>query len=81
VWYLRDYKQANFHGRLVETNDAELIVAKKNDQDQDVLRRYSSRYALVGKYHLRSGVDLVLLVRKDIADPDTLEVYRINELK
>ena len=80
VWYLRDYKQANFHGRLVDTSDAEVIVAKKNDQDQEVVRRYSPRYALAGKYHLRSGVDLVLLVRKDIADQGTKEVYRISEL-
>jgi uncharacterized protein (TIGR03663 family) len=79
VWYLRNYKQANFHGRLVDTADAEMIVAKKNDQDTEVLRRYSARYMLVGKYHLRSGVDLLLLVRKDIADSDSKEVYRLSE--
>jgi uncharacterized protein (TIGR03663 family) len=79
VWYLRDYKQAKFHGRLVDTADAELIVAKKRDQDAEVIRRYSAGYRLVGEYHLRSGVDLVLLVRKDIADADAEELYRINE--
>jgi hypothetical protein len=78
VWYLRDYKQANFHGRLVDATDAEMIVAKKNDQDTDVIRKYSARYMLVGQYHLRSGVDLVLLVRKDLADGDAKEVYRIT---
>jgi hypothetical protein len=79
VWYMRDYKQANFHGRLVDTTDAELIVAKKIDQDQEVIRRYSSRYMLVGAYHLRSGVDLVLLFRKELADPDAKEVYRMSD--
>ena len=79
VWYLRDYKHANFHGRLIDATDSEMIVAKKTDQDQDVIRRYSSRYLLVGKYHLRSGVDLVLLVRKDLADGNEKEVYRVSE--
>jgi hypothetical protein len=79
VWYMRDYKQANFHGRLVDATDAEMIVAKKKDQDQEVIRRYSARYMLVGAYHLRSGVDLVLLVRKDIADADAKELYLIPQ--
>lgn len=79
VWYTRDYKQANFHGRLVDATDAEMIVAKKNDQDQEVIRRYSARYMLVGAYHLRSGVDLVLLVRKDLADTDAKELYLIPQ--
>ena len=81
VWYLRDYKQANFHGHLVDTSDAEMIVAKKNEQDQEVIRRYGSRYLLVGQYHLRSGVDLVLLVRRDLADSDAQEVYRLTGTK
>jgi uncharacterized protein (TIGR03663 family) len=79
VWYMRDHKQANFHGRLVDATDAEMIVAKKGDQDQEVIRRYSSRYLLAGQYHLRSGVDLVLLVRKDIADADAKELYLIPQ--
>ncbi|MEP7211712.1 MAG: hypothetical protein ABI791_01455 [Acidobacteriota bacterium] len=80
VWYLRDYKQANFHGQLVDTNDAEMIIAKKGDQDAEVIRRYSARYEYVASYALRPGVDLVLLVRKDLAD-DGKELYRIGELK
>ena len=78
VWYLRDYKQANFHGRLVDTSDAEMIVAKKTDQDTEVTRRYGARYLYVGQYHLRSGVDLVLLVRRDLADDDGQELYRLS---
>ncbi len=79
VWYFRDYKQANFHGRLIDTVDAEMIVAKKPDQDAEVIRRYSAKYLFVGPYHLRSGVDLILLVRKDLADNDAKELYLIPE--
>ncbi|MCV4820565.1 hypothetical protein OFM15_31270, partial [Escherichia coli] len=34
VWYLRDYPKAIFHGRLYDTSDADMIVAKKDDQDE-----------------------------------------------
>ena len=78
VWYLKDFPHANFHGRLVDTKDAEIIVAKKNDQDAEVIRRYSANYRFAGQYDLRSGVELMLLVRKDIADPDDTELYRIR---
>jgi hypothetical protein len=80
VWYLRDYKQANFHGRLVDTNDAEMIIAKKDEQDAEVIRRYSAKYEYVGSYALRPGVDLVLLVRKDLAD-DGKELYQLEQKK
>jgi hypothetical protein len=78
VWYLRDYKQANFHGSLVSASDAEMIVAKKTDQDVEVIRRYSAKYVYIGPFHLRSGVDLVLLIRKDLADGDAKELYRLS---
>lgn len=78
VWYMRDYKQANFHGALINSTDAEMIVAKKTDQDTEVIRRFSAKYVYIGPYHLRSGVDLVLLIRKDLADSDAKELYRLN---
>jgi uncharacterized protein (TIGR03663 family) len=77
VWYLRNYKQANFHGHIVEPSGGEMIVAKKRDQDADVIKKYSAKYDYVGSYALRPGVDLVLLVRKDLAD-DGKEVYQIT---
>jgi uncharacterized protein (TIGR03663 family) len=80
VWDLRNYTQANFHGYMIESTDAEMIVAKKNDQDDEVIKKYSGRYKFTGRtYHLRSGVDLVLLVRKDLADADAQELYRIRD--
>jgi len=68
VWYMKDNPQAIFHGWIVPANKAEMIVAKKGDQDRDVMRSYSAEYQNVGTWGLRPGVDLVLLVRKDLAD-------------
>lgn len=79
TWYLVDYKAANFHGRLVDANTAEMIVAKKDDQDADVIRKYSTHYKYVGVYPLRPGVNLVLLVKKSLADADTMDPYKIVE--
>jgi uncharacterized protein (TIGR03663 family) len=66
VWYLKDDPQAFFHGRIVPADKAEMIIAKKGDQDAEVSRRYSTEYDYAGTYALRPGVDLVLLVRKDL---------------
>lgn len=78
VWYMRDYKKANFHGNLVDANTAEMIVAKTHDQDDEVIRRYSAHYKYVGTFALRPGVDLVLLVKKDLADANAKELYTIE---
>lgn len=78
VWYMRDYKKANFHGNLIDANVAEMIVAKTHDQDDEVIRRYSAHYKYVGTFALRPGVDLVLLVKKDLADPNAKELYTIE---
>jgi uncharacterized protein (TIGR03663 family) len=78
VWYTRDYTHADYWGQIVDVKDAEMIVAKKDDQDDQVIRKYSSRYDYVGSWSLRPGVDLVLLVRKDLADPGAEELYRME---
>jgi hypothetical protein len=68
VWYMRRYKKAVFHGRIADTKPLpEMIVAKKGEQDDEVLRQYSANFDYYASYHLRSGVDLVLLVRKDLS--------------
>lgn len=79
TWYLVNYKHANFHGRLVDASTAEMIIAKKDDQDADVIRRYSTHYKYVGVYPLRPGVNLVLLVRRNLADPGAMDPYKILE--
>lgn len=78
VWYTRDFDHANYTGQLVDANASEMIVSKKDDQDEAVIRRYSAHYKYVGTYPLRPGVDLRLLVRKDLADKDAQELYRMN---
>ena len=79
TWYLKDFAHANFHGQLVDANTAEMIVAKKNDQDTAATQRYSAHYKFAGVYPLRPGVDLMLLVRRDLADKDAQELYKIPE--
>jgi hypothetical protein len=74
-WYFNDYPKANFHGGLVNANTSEMVVTKKTDQDSEAISRYSAHYKYAGTYPLRPGVDLVLLVRKDLADSDTVEIY------
>lgn len=80
-WYLKDYKRANFHGQLVDANTAEMIVAKKDAQEAEVISRYAAHFKLAGEYPLRPGVDLLLLVRNDLADSDAKDINRINEPK
>jgi hypothetical protein len=58
-----------------------MIVAEKGEQDADAMREYSERYKLVGVYPLRPGVDLMLLVRDDIADLDTQDLSMIPYAK
>lgn len=79
VWYLKDYKQALFHAHIVPAENSEMIIAKKNEQDAEVIRLYSAKYAYVGTFALRSGVDLVLLVRKDLAGDAGQELYKLNK--
>jgi uncharacterized protein (TIGR03663 family) len=78
-WYLNDYKHANFHGRFVDANTAEMIVAKKGEQDAEALSRYAAHYKYAGTYPLRPGVDLTLLVRRDLAESDARELYQMTE--
>jgi uncharacterized protein (TIGR03663 family) len=77
-WYMNDYPKAAFHGQLIDAVTAEMIVAKKDEQDAQVIQDYSAHYKYVGKYPLRPGVDLILLVRKDLADAGAKELYQIE---
>lgn len=73
-WYMRDYKNAHFYGQPTDINSAEMIVAKKPDQDEVIKEKYGSRYKIAGEYALRPGVDLYLLVRNDLAEPDAKKI-------
>lgn len=80
VWYLRDYPNAVFYGRMNDATDAEIIVAKKDDQDDAVIRRFSANYRFFGPYKLRAGVKLIVLVRKDIPGNDGRELYELHTI-
>jgi uncharacterized protein (TIGR03663 family) len=75
-WYLRDYPKAVFHGRFVDTNTAEMVVASEAQKD-DLAQRYGGNYKYIGTYPLRPGVNLYLLVRRDLADESAKELYEI----
>lgn len=81
TWYFNDMKEAVFHGSLTDGSKVDMIIAKKNDQDAEVIRRYSSQFKFAGVYPLRPGVDLVLLVRREIADEQDQNLYKILEYK
>ncbi len=78
VWYTKNLPKAVYHGQMIDNPTAEMVVAKKTDQDREIIARLSTKYRLEGIYPLRPGVDLVLLVRNDLADPDTKEVFRLR---
>ncbi|HEY0097724.1 MAG TPA: hypothetical protein VGB76_02120 [Pyrinomonadaceae bacterium] len=65
-WYLRDYKNVGYHGRLTPANNAAAIIASKAQQSE-VLAANGTRYLLVGDYEMRPGVMLTLYVRRDLA--------------
>jgi uncharacterized protein (TIGR03663 family) len=81
TWYTKDYNKANYFGNLIDTKDSEMIVFKKNDQDGQAIQKYGANYKYIGVYPLRPGVNLVLLVRKDLADPSAQEVNKVLEYK
>ncbi len=76
-WYMNEYPNAIFQGKPIDVSTAEMIVAKKNEQDAEIVSRYAIRYRVAGVYPLRPGVDLVLLVRRDIADSDAKDIYEV----
>lgn len=79
-WYMRDYPHANFHGKIVPASTAEMIVAKKDEQELEISKKYASHYKRAGEYPLRPGVDLILLVRRDLADPDAQNIpYELED--
>ena len=79
-WYLNNYTHANFQGKFVDANTSEMIISKKEEQDAETIERYAAHYKYVGTYPLRPGVDLRLLVRRDLADADAKELYQMEDM-
>jgi len=78
VWYTNDYPKAVYHARIIDQPNAELLITKKTDQDREVMAKYAGKYKFDGIYPLRPGVDLVLLVRNDLAEPGASDVFRLR---
>jgi uncharacterized protein (TIGR03663 family) len=77
-WYLREYPKAIFHGKFADANTSEMIVAS-DAQKNELTQRYAAHYKHAGTYPLRPGVDLYLLVRRDLADAGAKDIYKIGE--
>jgi len=80
TWDLNKYTHAYFQGHLVDATTAEMLVTKKGEQDAQVIPKYSEHYKLAGYYQLRPGVDLCILVRTDLADPDAQDLSKLPTL-
>lgn len=78
VWYTNDYPKAVYHGKIPDNSNAELIIIKKGDQDREALAKLTGKYKYEGMYPLRPGVDLILLVRTDIADASAQDINRLR---
>lgn len=76
-WYLRDYPKAVFHGNFADANTSEMIVASEA-QKSELGARYAAHYKYAGTYPLRPGVELYLLVRRDLADGNAKEISQIG---
>jgi uncharacterized protein (TIGR03663 family) len=67
-WYLREYKRVGFHGQVGAYTDQ--IVIGKEGMDESLLRTaLGGNYQRIGPaYPLRPGVNLVLYVRRELAE-------------
>ncbi len=75
-WYMRDYPKAAFQGHPVDVTASEMIVASTAQKDE-LGKHYAAYYKYIGTYPLRPGVDLILLVRSDLADSDAKDISAI----
>jgi len=70
-WYFRDYTRVGYYQQIVPTTEPVIIGSMA--QEEQLKSTYGDRYVLInsgvdnGAYRLRPGVDLLLYVRKDVA--------------
>ena len=62
-WYLRDYRNVGYFGRVVLTETP--IVIGSKEQEGELRAMLHMRYELAGSYPLRPGVELVLFLASD----------------
>jgi uncharacterized protein (TIGR03663 family) len=63
-WYLRNYKNAGFYGKVVETSEPILIVHET--QIAEVELKLGARYRVISSHELRPGNRLYLYLRRDL---------------
>jgi uncharacterized protein (TIGR03663 family) len=71
-WYLRNYTRVGYYGRMAQSNEAVVIASEA--QRVEVQTAFGNHYQLfnsglneAGSYPLRPGVELLILVRSDLA--------------
>lgn len=71
-WYLRDYTRVGYYGRMAASTEPVVIASEA--QRAEAQATFGDRYQIVnsglnpqGSYALRPGVELLILVRRDIA--------------
>jgi uncharacterized protein (TIGR03663 family) len=67
-WYMRDYPRAGFFGKTENLPTDEAMIVANANQEAELAPTIGDRYERRASYRLRPGVDLVLYVRRDIAD-------------
>lgn len=63
-WYLRDYPNTGYWGKMVDT-DQPIIIALEN-QKAEIAQRFGDKYREISEHDLRPGNRLVLYLRKDL---------------
>jgi uncharacterized protein (TIGR03663 family) len=63
-WYLRNYKDAGFYGKVVDTSEPILIVHET--QIAEVELKMGARYRVISSHELRPGNRLYLYLRRDL---------------
>jgi uncharacterized protein (TIGR03663 family) len=63
-WYLRDYKNAGFYGKVLDTSEPILIVHET--QVPEVESKLGGKYRLISSHDLRPGNRLHLYLRRDL---------------
>jgi uncharacterized protein (TIGR03663 family) len=67
-WYFRDYKRVGYFGHMSATTEP-VVIASQN-QRAEVQAAMGDRYRQINSsFALRPGVDLLLFVRRDVAEP------------
>ncbi|MGE5322787.1 MAG: flippase activity-associated protein Agl23 [Actinomycetota bacterium] len=63
-WYLRDYPNTGYWGKIVDT-DQPIIIGLEN-QKAEIAQRFGDKYREISEHDLRPGNRLVLYLRKDL---------------